>query len=157
MKQNLKKLLGLYSLPTFLTLAHAVPCVFTVIKSDCWGDYKVQVTLSDRNANVPLHTFDLQKNDYFQRIQMDCRPSQVIAAQAQFSPPIFNGDTGKMYNANVFWMIPVVTTEPGAGWSYNICFSKDFANVPFPLGVTGNCDCDFSRVPTFILKENLAK
>ena len=157
MKQNFKSLLALLGLSSFLTCANAVPCIITIVKSDCWGDYNVHVELSEQNTNVLLADVVLPKNISFQRIQLDCKPLQEIVAKASFSPEIFEDQKGHFFAAKKAQKMPDTLPSPGSAWAFNLCYPSDFSNLPSPLKATGSCACDYSRLPTIKIMENPVK
>lgn len=133
------------------SLTYASPCVVTIAKSVCWGDYQVHVELLDRINNQLLADTVLEKNQYWTRVTFDCKPLQVIKARAAFTPAIFKNDEGRFFMAKRFWAFPQSAPTPGSEWTFNICFDQEFSNLPMPLKANGNCACDFSKIPPVTL------
>lgn len=157
MKGNLNKFLGLVCLNFVIGQAFAVPNVITFVKNNCWLDYQVHFRIHDRTTGKHLGEVVIPKNQAWARVQFDAAENQVLAIQASFSPAIFEADKGRMYPANRFWKMPDNHPIAGSVWTFNVCFDQEFANAPMPPSATGNCACDFSRIPAIVPKEVVAK
>lgn len=142
--KNLKK--GLCLLLLCIQNAFAVPCVITVIKSPCWSDYDVSVNILDASSNSSLSKVTITKGVSWQRTTFECQPEQVLSANATFTPEIWKGQQGIIYQSVRFWGLPNQAPESGSSWSINICYPKQFKGVPSPLNAT-NCECSLDGIP----------
>lgn len=141
---NLKHMLGI--LFAFTGNVYALPCVVTVIKSPCWSDYSVTVNIMDSTYNTLLSKIVITKGTSWQRVTFDCKPSQVLSANASFTPVIWENQKDVIYQSDRFWKLPEKAPEQGALWSINMCYPMQFSNVPSPLDTT-NCDCSMDGIP----------
>ena len=125
----------------------AFPCVVTFVKSNCWVDYDVTITLIDVANEKTVLTSTLPKQKLWERKEMNCNPRQTFHYTATFTPEIWEGTAGKVYKAIRFWTLPEEIKKNQTAWEIPICFSDAFAEVPLPPKVSGNCGCDFAKIP----------
>lgn len=128
------------------SLSHAVQCYITVVTAPCWNAYDVSVDIIDSVSNAKISTVKIPKGTHYGRVNFECKPSQVLAAQATFEPPVWIQDAHKVYNALRFWKLPDEAPQQGAIWSINICFPTQFANLPNSTSAD-SCNCSLEGVP----------
>lgn len=133
---------------TLATSASAIKCYITIAKDNCWMDYNVTVNVLDAsNDNKLLATVIIPEGSAWARQPFVCQPKQELKLQAQFTPVFWQDDVGKVYDGLQYWTLP---EKVGAGetvWNINVCYPKQFSEVPLPPQATSNCVCDFSKIP----------
>lgn len=127
--------------------AGAFPCFITLLKDSCWKDYEVNVVVKDAVHDKVETKLSIPKNQLWAREKFDCTPKEELSFIAQFSPTIWKGDENKEYAAVHDWFLPETIKPNTTAWNVNICFPKDFADVPLPPGDLINCGCSKNGVP----------
>lgn len=126
----------------------AFTCYLTLAKASCWLKYNVTVDVVDANTSKKLASYSIPAGTPWQQQAFECDPAQKLMYYAQFNPVFWENDKGKTYSATRFWFLPGKINEGDKAWTIPVCFPENFAEVPFPPdATTGNCACDFSKVP----------
>ena len=128
------------------SLSYAVQCYITVISAPCWNEYDVSVDILNSANNSLISTVKIPKGAHYGRVNFECKPSQVFAAQATFEPAVWIKDAHKRYNASRFWKLPDNAPQQGAIWSIDICFPTQFGNVPNSTS-SDSCKCSLEDIP----------
>jgi len=140
------KLMAIIGLNLLQSISYALPCVVTLVKNTCWGDYEVHIELRNIMSGL-LADAVIPKNQYWTRVTFDCQSKQTVKAFAAFTPAIFAKDEGAFFNAKRFWLLPPEDPKAGSAWTFTIRFPDDFSNIPQPLtGGGNNCTYD-SQIP----------
>ena len=127
--------------------ALAFDCYFTVAKDNCWSNYQITASVSDAQSHQTLTSLTVPQGQSYGRQLFNCQPGQTLMFTASFSPAIWEGENNKQYNGEQFWVLPAKINAKQSAWEVPVCFSKDFADVPYPQGATSNCACDFKSIP----------
>jgi hypothetical protein len=122
------------------------PCIYTLVKENCWKDYDVSVDVKDADLKT-LFTVNIPKGKIWARHEFSCSPAQGLIYVAKFSPTFWESDKNKTYPALRSWSLPGQVNEGEAAWTIPVCFSADFSQVPFPPTAKGTCSCDFKSIP----------
>ncbi|WP_133130069.1 hypothetical protein [Legionella yabuuchiae] len=126
----------------------AFPCFITLAKDSCWEDYNVTVTVqSVMNDSKALATIVVPEGSTWGRQQFECQLKEELGFVAEFNPVFWEGDSGKKYQGAHFWFLPEQHTGDETAWNINLCFPKDFSEVPMPPQAGSKCTCDFSKIP----------
>lgn len=144
------KLQGIFFLwLAFSSQVWSLPCVITVVKSRCWSDYDVSVDILDSTYSTSLSKVNIAKGVGWQRTTFDCKPSQVLSANATFTPAIWKNQQGVVYQSVRFWKLPEQAPVAGSIWTINMCYPMHFKNVPAPVDTT-NCECSMDGIPPVV-------
>ncbi|RMX04474.1 hypothetical protein [Legionella jordanis] len=129
------------------TQLFAFPCFFTLAKDSCWTNYEVKVVVIDSNTNEPAVTIDLPKGKSWARARYECQPAQSFYYEATYQPVFWQSEIGKKYMSIRYWSMPGSIGPKEVAWNIPICFPSNFSAVPFPPDATGNCSCDWNKIP----------
>ncbi len=143
MHRVLLTLLGL----GFTLQIQAFPCFITLVKDNCWTDYNVTLTLTDARAVKTIATITALQGKTWDRVAFECQPAEAISLKAAFTPVFWEADLGKVYPTRHDWLLPEAIAKGDTAWNIPLCFPADFAEVPLPPNVSGNCKCDMDKVP----------
>ncbi|GGI81161.1 hypothetical protein [Legionella impletisoli] len=144
----MSRIAALFCLIGLSSPALSFPCFITLAKDSCWGDYNVTVTVqSVMNDNKTLATIIVPEGTFWERQKFECQPKEELRFVAEFNPAFWQEDAGKQYEGARFWFLPEKITASETAWNINLCFPKDFAEVPLPPQAGSNCKCDFSTIP----------
>jgi hypothetical protein len=127
--------------------AHAFVCFLTMVKDSCWIKYNVTVDVIDASTGKTIETVIVPTNTPWVRQKFTCQPQQKLKYQAQFNPVFWADDKGVIYNAINYLTLPAAVQPQETAWNLNLCFPKQFSEVPFPPEGTGKCICDTSNIP----------
>ncbi len=127
--------------------AHAFTCFLTMIKDNCWLKYNLTVNIIDAANGKVIGTVIVPTDTPWARQKFTCQAQQKLMFQAQFNPVFWKNDEGKTYNATNYWTLPNEVKKDETAWNLNVCYPKQFAEVPFPPEGTDNCQCDTSNIP----------
>ncbi len=125
---------------------YALPCYLTVVKSDCWNDYDVNIRMVDMSNEKMLVDIQVPQDKLWMRQSFECRPQQTVRFGAQFTPSIWENEKEKTYSGKRYWSMPT-SIDNAAAWSVTLCYPDDFSSVPMPPNATHKCHCDKSVVP----------
>ncbi|MDI9818330.1 MULTISPECIES: hypothetical protein [unclassified Legionella] len=126
----------------------AFPCFFTLVKDNCWTNYDVKVDVIDTSTNKSVITVEVPKGKSWVRQSFSCEPAQKFLYKASYQPVFWQSEVGKTYSSLRYWSLPASIGKGETAWNIPVCFPAAFAEVPFPPdATTGNCECDFSRIP----------
>jgi len=128
------------------SLSYSVQCYITVISAPCWSGYDLSVDILDTANNSLISTVKVPKGSHYGRVNFECKPAQVFAAQATFEPAVWINDAHKIYNASRYWKLPDNAPQQGAIWSIDICYPTQFANAPNSTS-TDSCKCSLEGIP----------
>ena len=131
----------------FAMQAQAFPCFITMVKDSCWTDYNLTVVVTDPATEKALATVNVVQGTSWARAKFDCQPKESLSMQASFTPVFWETDTGKTYAARRNWSLPETIKKGDTAWNITVCYPKEFAEVPFPPNVGGNCNCDTDTIP----------
>jgi hypothetical protein len=132
----------LLSMKTF-----ASTCYMTLMKDNCWTNYDVTVTVTDASSNKLLTTINAPTANSWGRQKFDCQPGESLAFSAVFSPVFWQKDEGKHYVGSRTMRLPETMKEGHTAWTFSVCYSAAFSEVPLPPEAKGNCVCDPSGIP----------
>ncbi|HAT2008331.1 TPA: hypothetical protein I8Z88_000517 [Legionella pneumophila] len=122
-------------------------CIYTLVKDNCWTDYDVTVDVIEDSTSKTLLTVTAPKGKSWARGTFNCEAAEGLRYVAQFSPVFWQNDVGKTYPALRNWYLPAKVNPGDLAWTIPVCFPADFAQVPFPPNVAGNCKCNFKNIP----------
>ncbi len=128
------------------SLSYALQCYITVITAPCWSGYDVSVDILDSSNNTLISTVKIPKGAHYGRVNFECKPAQVFAAQATFEPAVWIQDAHKRYSGSRFWKLPDDAPQQGAIWSIDICYPTQFADLPNSTSAD-SCNCSLEGVP----------
>lgn len=138
-------LIGLCS--AFLVLkAHALTCYFTAVKDSCWTNYDVTITVADASNEKKLVSVNIPKGSIWGRESFTCQGQQELKFTAQYMPVFWESERGKVYNALNYWTLPATLAAGDTAWNIQLCYPKQFAEVPLPPDAKGNCECDLTSI-----------
>lgn len=143
MSRLLKILLGL----CLVAQAHAFPCYITMVKSNCWANYNVNVDVVDVLTDKVIASMSMPVGTTWDRKEIVCQPQQSVQLKATFSPVIWEKDEGKIYFGKRTWSFPAEIKKGSTAWNMGICFSGDFAETSIPPDALGPCQCDMKSIP----------
>jgi hypothetical protein len=130
----------------FSAWGYAFPCYFTLVKDQCWKDYKISVDVLDTSKNSKILTAVVPEGSQWTRTAFECSAKQSLDFIASFSPAFWENEVGKTYHAKRSWMLPLAATDEVA-WNITICYPGDFSAVPMPPEANNHCGCDTSNIP----------
>ena len=135
--------------------ALAFKCYVTAMKDSCWDDYDVTIKVMNSATKKELASDIVLKKGAlkWQRVSFDCEPQESLYYSATFTPEIWEGGAGKVYYSQRYWNLPKAIKKGELAWNINLCFPKEFSQVPLPPNVSGQCKCDFNSVPEIKLKK----
>lgn len=131
----------------FCDIVFAFPCYFTLVKGQCWLNYDVSVKVMDANTEKNVAHIIVPKGKLWERTSFQCEPAQRLYYTATFNPEIWAGDSNVVYRTKQYKLLPKAPTVTEAAWNIQACFPDEFSNVPIPIKGSGNCSCDFNKVP----------
>jgi hypothetical protein len=124
----------------------SMTCYLAIAKDSCWTGYNVDVTVIDAATRQGVASMTVPKNIPWVRVKFPCQAGQIFALQAQYSPVIWQGTENVMYSARNYWQLN--QAEAGVtAQSLNLCYGRDFSEVPIPLQASGQCSCDMQSIP----------
>lgn len=126
----------------------AFPCFFTLAKDSCWTNYDVTVIVMDANTNKEVVTVEIPKGKSWARQSFTCSPAQRFFYKATYQPVFWQSEIGKVYMSTRYWSMPATIDKGDTAWNIPVCFPADFAAVPLPPDAVGNCQCDFTSIPS---------
>jgi len=122
-------------------------CYITVAKDNCWANYNVNVEVIDSLSSNVLKKLEIPKGKTWDRQSFECDAMQKLMYQARFTPVFWKGEENKVYSAERFWFMPEKINPGDKAWTIDVCYPKDFGQVPMPPEAGGDCKCDFSSIP----------
>jgi hypothetical protein len=132
-------------------LLHAFTCHITIVKDNCWSDYDLNLEVFEtRNEHTLLQTTLFEGKTYIRKT-FECHAKQEISYKATFSPLIWEKDKDKVYYAKQSITLPEEVHPGEKAWTIDVCFSKQFSNVPMPPTAGQRCECDFDHLPPISL------
>lgn len=138
----MKRIFGGLLLLLFSLNTMAFKCYITLIKSDCWKDYNLEVEFRDELTDREVvHAFKLAKGEMWARKKFECHTKQGIRYKATFEPYIWQEQEGKSYPSKRIWFLPATEEKGVAAWNMPICFPNNFASVPMLPNVNKHCNC----------------
>jgi hypothetical protein len=142
-----KTFILILSLISSSSLWASITCYYTLIKDSCWTKYDVSVDVMDALSAKVLTTVTVPAGKSWTRQTFPCEPGQKLMYRAQFSPVFWDSDRGKTYAAKNYWSLPNTINPGDSAWNVTVCYPNDFAQVPLPPDVSGNCSCSFDNIP----------
>ncbi len=146
MKKNFK-IIGFFVMMLTSPNLLAFKCYLTVMKDSCWANYSTTVAVKDAQTHQTYARIIIGEGSTWGRQSFNCDPGQELMFEASFFPVFWKSDEGKTYQGMHFWKLPESTTDKEVAWNISLCFSSQFAEVPFPPDAKGNCHCDASGIP----------
>lgn len=145
----MKRLVLFMLVALFSVQTYAFKCYVTVVKDNCWIDYNVTVQIfDDVSKKQVVPEVLIPKGKQWKRNSFECQAKQGLYYQATFTPVIWSGQKPQTYSSKRIWYLPEkIDKETEVAWNIPICYGNDFSSVPLPPAVSGNCQCDFSKVP----------
>lgn len=125
-----------------------ITCYYTLVKDSCWTKYDVSVDVMDAVSAKVLTTVTVPAGKSWMRQTFPCDAGQKLMYRAQFSPVFWESDKGKTYIAKNYWSLPNTINPGDSAWNVTVCYPNDFAQVPLPPDVSGNCSCNLDDIPT---------
>jgi hypothetical protein len=125
----------------------AITCYYTLVKSNCWSKYEVTVEVVEASTAKVLTTVTVPAGKSWVRQPFSCTPGEKLMYHAQFSPPIWESEKGKSYDALNYWSLPEKINPGDSAWNVSVCYPSDFSQVPLPPEATNSCKCDFDSIP----------
>lgn len=129
------------------TQAHAVTCFLTMVKGACWKAYDLTVDILDADTGKLKKTILVPADQLWTRREFECKPKNMIALAAKFSPAFWEGDADKVFKGQRYWKLPDMIKPGETGWNITVCYPQHFADVPRPPDINTNCECDLSSIP----------
>lgn len=126
---------------------HAFTCFVTVIKDSCWTQYNVDVKITNSGTGKAITTSSIVAGKSWDRQKFSCDPEETLSLSATFNPVFWESDTGKVYAARHNWSLPQTINKDETAWNINVCYPKDFAEVPLPPQAGSDCKCDTDSIP----------
>lgn len=129
------------------------------MKSDCWKDYTVNISVTNNNTHKPVFkNISLKKGELWSRHEFECNAREGLVYKATFSPAIWKDDAGHVYSAKRIWFMPMEVEKNVGAWNIPLCFPVHFSGVPMPLNVNKACDCKsvaktIPEIPEVIIKK----
>lgn len=137
-----------------LAIPAAISCYLTLAKESCWLKYNVSVNVIDAQTNKVLITVGVPAGTAWVRQPFPCLARENLMFNAKFAPVFWAEDKDKVFSGKDFWSLPSKINPGDSAWNENICFPKDFAEVPLPPdNVTKGCECDFKSIPAILPKQ----
>ncbi|MCC5791104.1 MAG: hypothetical protein JJT82_00640 [Legionellaceae bacterium] len=130
-----------------LAIADSEDCYITLIKDNCWLNYTVAVTVIDQDSKKTVSSITAEKGKAWAREKFKCTPGTTISYIATFSPVFWTADADKKYYSITYWHINPLLETAQVAQGVNLCFPRDFRNVPLPPDATAACRCEPSLVP----------
>ena len=122
-------------------------CYLTLVKDNCWLDYRVNVDVTNVDTDTKLFTMVVPEGKKWSRTKFECQAREMFQLQSSFTPVFWAGDAGKTYPSARNWSLPEAVTGGAIAWNINICYASDFTSVPMPPDASGACHCDLNGVP----------
>jgi hypothetical protein len=144
----MKKYLGTMTGLLLANYAFAFPCFITLAKDSCWDGKEVTMNVWETSSNKKVVTVKLGAKEWWSREIFECKPHEILRFDAQFSPVFWQDDQGKVYPGHSYWTLPTEAKPDEKAWSLQVCFAKDFIQVPLPPEAKGNCTCNFEQIPS---------
>ncbi len=144
-----KSFYRLIILSSFLVakILFAHTCFLTMVKGGCWKSYDLTVTISNADNGKQITTTIIPENQLWIRKEFQCKPSDMLALEAKFSPIFWEGDEDKTYKGQRYWKLPDAIKKGETGWNITVCYPAQFADVPFPPGHMTDCSCHLNKIP----------
>lgn len=132
----------------YTSISFAFPCFITVAKDSCWIEYNVTVSVLDvSNDRKKMVDIIIPQGSIWARKKTECEPKQLLQFEAQFTPVFWQEDRGKKYTSIRYKTLPANIGPQETAWNINVCYPRDFSQVPLPPEAGSNCKCDFSNIP----------
>ena len=131
----------------WMSSVQAFPCFVTLMKDRCWANYEVTVGIWDTVHDKLLTSVVVPKGKAWARAQFVCEAKEELRFVAQFSPSIWQNDSGHEYSSSHNWFLPMSIEHHATAWNVPVCYPKDFADVPMPPGDLSNCGCSEEGIP----------
>ena len=141
------KLLGCIFCFILSTASFAYPCYIMLVKDSCWTDYDVSISIIDTTKDTPKGHVSVAAGKSWGREKFDCEPKEVLLFAAKFSPVFWGNSEEKVYNAQRYWSLPESILPGQSAWTINLCYPKDFAEVPLPPTANNQCACSMEGIP----------
>lgn len=143
----LLKYIGMMILLSVSCVNWAIECYVTLLKDKCWSGYQVHMTIENLKSLNKVIDLDVGPNQTWARKKFDCEASQVLKKSVSFTPAIWDSEKGKIYQNNFMTRLPDTKPAQGVIWSMEVCFPKNFSQVPTPIKNMNDCGCDKTNVP----------
>ena len=128
------------------TQAISMTCFLALAKDSCWTNYEVKLAVTDTATGLVVANIDVPKNRTWVRVKFPCKSEQTLSFKAQYSPVIWQGTEGQQYSAQNYWQLSMESSKTQAQ-SLNVCFGRDFSEVPTPVNAKSQCVCNMSSIP----------
>lgn len=140
--RNLRIIMGLTAFFILSTVqASSFQCAVELVKATCWKDYDVSVhVVSSTWPNIE-NKLTIPKGKMMAKREFSCRAMDSVSANASFSPAIWENAGNEKYRQKKRWFVPNDLPAGSDTFLIEICFPRDFAGVPLPLGDARNCGC----------------
>ena len=125
----------------------AMPCFVTLVKDSCWLSYNVTIEVLQADTNKKISQFVIPQGTAWGRQSFDCKPGDTLKFSSSFYPVFWKNDENKVYLSQSNWQLPTSGGNKNQGVALQLCFSKDFIEVPFPPTGTSTCVCKTDDIP----------
>lgn len=133
---------------TSVVVAGNFSCVVEVMKSTCWQNRNLHLTLNmfDAASLKVINSYSMDgKTNYIQKT-FACDAASGIGMSALMSPPVWPKDKDKWYRSQKLYAIPATLEKNAKQWVLQLCFGKDFSSVPLSVdGKVTDCKCEFPQ------------
>ncbi len=138
-------------------LANKFSCVVEIAKSDCWQNRNISLAFAMNDAVTlkVINSYKMDAKTNLLQATFACDTASSIGFTAVMTPPVWPQDKGKLFHTQSVYVIPTALQKGADKWILQLCFSKDFSSVPFPVnGKVSNCKCQFPQNQRLIPVKN---